>query len=428
VDSVGKNNGLRQATAVSNVIISSRNNPVSGFVQNVSNLDFTMASNIDDTESELTSLTGTVTAVGTAGAGYSAATLTTAGTTSGTSLRLRLPTTLQATEDLAVGCTVSFSGGPMWRFMNTAQPSAWSSAELAGTTCPAPRVTMATAINSTTVRVTFDRNISSASVTPGAFTITGGTGLTVSGAMNSTPNQVVLTTSPQVAGTTYTVTVDGTVRDTRGTPVDQANNTATFLVARPNDCTAQVVISQVYGGGGNSGAPYTHDFVELHNRTAQPVDLTNWAIHYQSANGSWPAMSTNILVFDGGVIAPGGYFLVQMASGGDAGVPLPTPDKTGTLAMSSTSGKVVLANSTAPLSSDGGCPVGPVVDFVAYGSTNCAETTPAPVLSNTTAALRNEQSGTQLACFDTNDNSADFVSGPPAPRNSASPANVCTCP
>jgi uncharacterized protein len=27
-----------------------------------------------------------------------------------------------------------------------------------------------------------------------------------------------------------------------------------------------IVISQVYGGGGNSGAQYTHDFVELFNR------------------------------------------------------------------------------------------------------------------------------------------------------------------
>lgn len=27
--------------------------------------------------------------------------------------------------------------------------------------------------------------------------------------------------------------------------------------------SADVVISQVYGGGGNSGAPFTHDFIEL---------------------------------------------------------------------------------------------------------------------------------------------------------------------
>ena len=31
---------------------------------------------------------------------------------------------------------------------------------------------------------------------------------------------------------------------------------------------AQVVISQVYGGGGNTGAQYTHDFVELFNENS----------------------------------------------------------------------------------------------------------------------------------------------------------------
>jgi hypothetical protein len=29
--------------------------------------------------------------------------------------------------------------------------------------------------------------------------------------------------------------------------------------------TSKVVISQVYGGGGNTGATYTHDFIELFN-------------------------------------------------------------------------------------------------------------------------------------------------------------------
>ena len=32
-----------------------------------------------------------------------------------------------------------------------------------------------------------------------------------------------------------------------------------------------IVISQVYGGGGNTGAPYTHDFIELFNRGTTTV-------------------------------------------------------------------------------------------------------------------------------------------------------------
>ena len=35
-----------------------------------------------------------------------------------------------------------------------------------------------------------------------------------------------------------------------------------------------VVISQVYGGGGNASAPYNADFVELFNRGGSAVNIT----------------------------------------------------------------------------------------------------------------------------------------------------------
>ena len=46
-----------------------------------------------------------------------------------------------------------------------------------------------------------------------------------------------------------------------------------------------IVISQVYGGGGNTGATYTHDFVELFNRGTSTVLLEGWSIQYTSAAG-----------------------------------------------------------------------------------------------------------------------------------------------
>ncbi|WP_448548579.1 lamin tail domain-containing protein [Xanthomonas translucens] len=49
---------------------------------------------------------------------------------------------------------------------------------------------------------------------------------------------------------------------------------------------AQVVISQVYGGGGNSGATYKSDFVELHHNGNQAVSLAGWSLQYASAAGS----------------------------------------------------------------------------------------------------------------------------------------------
>src|SRR5688572_9189435 len=47
-----------------------------------------------------------------------------------------------------------------------------------------------------------------------------------------------------------------------------------------------VVISQIYGGGGNAGAPLRNDYVELFNRGRSAVDLTGWNVSYSSATGS----------------------------------------------------------------------------------------------------------------------------------------------
>ena len=54
---------------------------------------------------------------------------------------------------------------------------------------------------------------------------------------------------------------------------------------------AQVVISQVYGGGGNTGATLTHDFIELYNRGTAAVDISDWSLQYASATGT-PGLRT----------------------------------------------------------------------------------------------------------------------------------------
>lgn len=176
---------------------------------------------------------------------------------------------------------------------------------------------------------------------------------------------------------------------------------------------AQVVISQVYGGGGNSGATLKSDFIELHNNGTSAVSVDGWSVQYASSSGSsWQVTPL------AGSIAPGGYYLVKQADGSGGTEDLPTPDATGGIAMSGSNGKVALSESTTALS--GTCPAGNV-DFVGYGSANCSEgSDAAPGLSNTTAALRSGG-----GCTDTNVNGADFTSGTPAPRNSASPPNVC---
>src|SRR5439155_8647595 len=102
-----------------------------------------------------------------------------------------------------------------------------------------------------------------------------------------------------------------------------------------------------------------------------------------SAGSSWS--DTNLT----GSIPPGAHYLVKEAAGTGGTVDLPTPDATGTTAMSATTGKVVLSSSTAALS--GTCPTGAeVVDTIGYGCATCFEGAAAPVLTNSTADLRSE--------------------------------------
>jgi predicted extracellular nuclease len=177
--------------------------------------------------------------------------------------------------------------------------------------------------------------------------------------------------------------------------------------------SSDIVISQVYGGGGNSGAPYHNDFVELYNRGSSPVSLSGWTLQYASASGNtW--LSTPL----SGSIAPGHHYLVQEAAGADGGAALPTPDATGSTRMSATSAKVALVTDGTALTCTTGCAsASGVKDFVGYGSraTSYEGSAPTGTLSNTEAALRAGAGAT-----DTDDNAADFTVTSPAPRNSAS--------
>ncbi len=179
---------------------------------------------------------------------------------------------------------------------------------------------------------------------------------------------------------------------------------------------AQVVISQVYGGGGNAGAPFTNDFIELFNRGTVAQDLTGWSVQYASATGNtW--QGTNLTSV---ILQPGQYYLIQQAAGGTPSGSLPTPDATGTLNMSGTNGKVILVNVTTLQS--GTNPTGSqIVDKVGFGTANGNETASMAALSNTTAGIR-----LVGGCTDTDNNSLDFVTGTPTPRNTASTLNVCS--
>jgi uncharacterized protein len=188
---------------------------------------------------------------------------------------------------------------------------------------------------------------------------------------------------------------------------------ALLAPATAHAASPDIVISQLYGGGGNSGATYTNDFIELQNRGSAAVDVGGWSVQYASASGtSWQVTPLT------GTIAPGDRYLVQEGAGAGGTTPLPSPDATGSIAMSGTSGKVALVTTAAALPCGAACAsAAGVKDFVGYGAANDFETAPAPGLSNTTAAIRGGGA-------DTDDNAADFTAGAPAPGGGGTPADA----
>ncbi|MSS46506.1 ExeM/NucH family extracellular endonuclease [Cutibacterium sp. WCA-380-WT-3A] len=158
-----------------------------------------------------------------------------------------------------------------------------------------------------------------------------------------------------------------------------------------------VVINEVYGGGGNAGATWTHDFVELLNPTSSDISVQGWALEYLTAQGK----VANTCTLQGSVKA-GGYFLIQEAKGNGGNTSLPTPDALCTASMSATQGSVRLNNAS-----------GATLDLVGYGAAAAVETHAAPAPSSTSSISRRD--GT-----DTDDNSSDFTVGDPTPMNSGS--------
>jgi len=181
---------------------------------------------------------------------------------------------------------------------------------------------------------------------------------------------------------------------------------------------AQIVINEVYGGGGNNGATLKNDFVELINSGTTVATLNGATLQYASAAGTFNQYHPLPDI----TLAPGQTYLIQEAAGTSGTVdlspdfiaPIPTNFGSGTnsapgFAMAGTNLKIVLANNavqvTSPTDSN-------VLDFVGVGSANQYEGSgPAPVMTNTTSTSRTNG-------VDTNNNAADFTNGTPTPQNS----------
>lgn len=193
---------------------------------------------------------------------------------------------------------------------------------------------------------------------------------------------------------------------------------STALVAN-----AQIVINEVYGGGGTSTSPIKYDFVELVNRGNSSITLTGAFLQYASTNGAFGAGTNpdnNKLALPSITLNPGQHYLIQL-SGGTVGADLAvTPDfipsgggvPNNPLSLSSTGGKIALTSSiqtvTTPTDNN-------VLDFVGWGSANLFEgSAAAPATTVSTSITRNANYA------DTNNNAADFSTATPTPKNTSS--------
>jgi predicted extracellular nuclease len=274
------------------------------------------------------------------------------------------------------------------------------------------------AVNSN-IMVTFSENVDA---TAGAISVEcpAGTPVASNAVADNVPSVVIdpAVDLPASTACTINVTASGVTDEDANDPPNtlDANFSASFTTATPPS-TSEVVISQIFAGAGCGTAgcsTYTNDYIELYNRSANPVNITGWSVQYASATGtSWQTTALS------GTVAPGQYYLVQESGNANGVSPLPTPNATGAIAMGAAAGKVALVNTTTALTATTGCPIAsPIVDFVGYGTTaNCAEGgANAPAPSTTTAIFRAGNGAT-----DTDNNAADFAVAAPNPRNTPPP-------
>lgn len=245
--------GMRWVDAIDGFARRSSGTPLAPLVQDVSATS-DLVSNLDAYESELLSITASIgSAFASAGSGFLSARIDTSGISGDSNLALRATTGVVDTFDLVSGCTFSASAIPMWRFGTKAQPSTYAIEDFDTVNCPAPTVVAATAASSTSVTVTFSRNLDPASIAGDGSQFTFDNGLLALGAVAS-GKSVTVTTTAQAGGTTYTVIAASTIADVLGAHVGMPDSAQFAAFVTPAKAIINEINANILGG---------HDLVEL---------------------------------------------------------------------------------------------------------------------------------------------------------------------
>ena len=193
--------------------------------------------------------------------------------------------------------------------------------------------------------------------------------------------------------------------------------TTALLLTAVGASAQMLTISEVYGGGGNSGSTYSNDFIELYNYGTTPIDMSAFAVYYTSATGTTYTAAAAFQTILTGTLAAGGYYLISEAQGTGGSTPLTGVNVAGSIALSGTAGKVVLGlANTVPTYAAGSLAASntTIIDILGYGPTanQYRGTGPGPATTNTTSDAR-----TTVLTAPTN-NATDFVAGAPGPQGS----------
>lgn len=199
-------------------------------------------------------------------------------------------------------------------------------------------------------------------------------------------------------------------------------------IADPN-----IRISQVFTRGGEAGASFQNDYIELFNRGSVDVDINGWSLNLTNfsqgpPNTQYSATNIRFSSSTGIMIAPGKHLLIQFGGNGANGQPITNPDfNLNPVPLSDTGGQIVLIakDKTLPFSY---CPAAPdltgvVVDYVGYGTAICYEGSVAPAPAPDQALSR-----IGGGCTDNNDNLSDLSLATPNPRSRSDVATPCSPP
>jgi len=178
---------------------------------------------------------------------------------------------------------------------------------------------------------------------------------------------------------------------------------------------AQIVVSEIYGGGGSPSLALSHDYIMLKNIGTETASLNGATVQYGPADGNF----TQYHILPDIILNPGQSYLIQEGANVAGIVDLPAPDfiagqvvyfngaqnSSGGIDLDNRAGKIALVKGTGQIqdfkSND-------IIDFASYGTTNAV-----PVFAsaaNTAFKRVFENTGSR---------NIEFVTAPAYPMNSS---------